>query len=35
MLGLNQVYVFGLADAAHSALSPLEGNGPASLARVS
>jgi SAM-dependent methyltransferase len=35
MLGLNQVYVFGLADAAQPALSHLEGNGPASLARVS
>ncbi len=35
MLGLNQVYVFGLADAAQPALNHLEGNGPASLARVS
>jgi SAM-dependent methyltransferase len=34
MLGLNQVYVFGLADAAQPALSPLKGNGPASLAPV-
>ena len=35
MLGLNQVYVFALADAVQPALSRLEGNGPASFARVS
>jgi SAM-dependent methyltransferase len=35
MLGLNQVFVFGLTDAAKPALSPVKDNGPASLARVS
>ena len=35
MLGLNQVYVFGLADAAQPAIEPPRSrNGPASLARV-
>lgn len=35
MLGLNRVYIFGLADAAQAAASPAKENGSQGLARVS